>query len=90
MSYPRLGNALEASGDFSIEFDWERIYENETEWYKISPNKELFKINNDYYEQLFISEHGDGHSYAQFETKQAPLFDACAELLETLVRCENH
>ena len=53
MSYPRLGNALEASGDFSIEFDWERIFENGAEWYKISPNKELFKIDNNYYKQLF-------------------------------------
>ena len=53
MSYPRLGNILEASGDFSIEFDWKRAYKNGAEWYLITPNKDSFKIDNDYYRELF-------------------------------------
>ena len=53
MSYPRLGNSLEVSGDFSIEFDWERTYKNGVEWYSITPNKDSFEIENDYFLKLF-------------------------------------
>jgi len=53
MSYPRLGNQLETNGNFSVNFNWERVYKNGVEIYSINPLKESFSINNEYYDTLF-------------------------------------
>jgi hypothetical protein len=54
MSYPRIGNQLEVNGDFEISFDYkEQLAGFDTTSFVVQPNQESFKINNDYYSQLF-------------------------------------
>ncbi len=54
MSYPRLGNLNEVTGDFLVKFDWEQISdENGETKFSVVPIEKSFEISNKYFKKLF-------------------------------------
>lgn len=53
MSHAIIGNNNEVFGDFLVDFNYELKTKGKGSYFKISPDKKSFKINNSYYKKLF-------------------------------------